>query len=407
MGYYAEVGVGQPKDVKKAIVWYERAKSHGNTDALTRLAALSQPDAQTLSRHEHDSITQAKLVRRRTQAAQRAETQPLSPPWEGRTFPSASEWESRQGGLGGLGQGGLGQGQGQGAQGRGGQQGQGAAQGQGQGQGQRRRQDGRMVVDVIRKNSMAAGYTPPSTTTNGPAPSSAPAGPSNNSNVAPLNPRQRRDQSPSRQASQPVRTQSPGSSNRRTESPNRSGRVTPQGPQGGREPSPARGGRLPIGGGAGSGSNSSTSLTQQQGTPPSSTGGRSKLERMRLNLDDNATSFAPSPPSGAGGATPGRGVGTPSTARPLPPTGAETPNLGTLDTPRPGGVPSSSSASTSSLGGGGGGVGAGAGGVGAGGTGGVGGGANSNSNSNHKRPQTFAEMGIHGAKVDDKECVVI
>ena len=26
MGYYAEVGVGQPKDVKKAIVWYERVR---------------------------------------------------------------------------------------------------------------------------------------------------------------------------------------------------------------------------------------------------------------------------------------------------------------------------------------------------------------------------------------------
>ncbi|KAF8884266.1 hypothetical protein CPB84DRAFT_1636140, partial [Gymnopilus junonius] len=73
MGYYAEVGVGQPKDLNKAMVWYERAKTHGNTDAIARLAALSQPQPQTLSRLEHDNITEAKLVRRRTQAAQRAE----------------------------------------------------------------------------------------------------------------------------------------------------------------------------------------------------------------------------------------------------------------------------------------------------------------------------------------------
>ncbi|KJA14221.1 hypothetical protein HYPSUDRAFT_150673, partial [Hypholoma sublateritium FD-334 SS-4] len=79
MGYYAEVGVGQPRDLGKATEWYQRAKAHGNTDAIARLQALAQPAPQQLSRQEHDSITETKLVRRRTQAAQRAESQPLSP----------------------------------------------------------------------------------------------------------------------------------------------------------------------------------------------------------------------------------------------------------------------------------------------------------------------------------------
>ena len=36
---------------------------------------------------EHDSITEIKLVRRRTLAAQKSENQPLNPPWDGNSFP--------------------------------------------------------------------------------------------------------------------------------------------------------------------------------------------------------------------------------------------------------------------------------------------------------------------------------
>ncbi|EIW78742.1 HCP-like protein [Coniophora puteana RWD-64-598 SS2] len=73
MGYYAEVGVGGSKDLVAAQEWYEKASIHGNTDATDRLAALSQPDAQALSRSEHDNLTESKLVRKRTQAKQRSE----------------------------------------------------------------------------------------------------------------------------------------------------------------------------------------------------------------------------------------------------------------------------------------------------------------------------------------------
>ncbi|KAI0071872.1 HCP-like protein [Panus rudis PR-1116 ss-1] len=83
MGYYAEVGVGGPKDLDSARKWYTRAAEHGNTDAADRLQAISQPAPQTLSRQEHESLTDTTLVRRRTQAKQRSDSRsypPQAPP---------------------------------------------------------------------------------------------------------------------------------------------------------------------------------------------------------------------------------------------------------------------------------------------------------------------------------------
>jgi len=76
LGYYAEVGVGGPKDIETARKWYNRAMQHGNTDASERLAALSQPAPQSLSRQEHNNLTETTLVRKRTQAKQRSEATP-------------------------------------------------------------------------------------------------------------------------------------------------------------------------------------------------------------------------------------------------------------------------------------------------------------------------------------------
>ncbi|KDQ32200.1 hypothetical protein PLEOSDRAFT_1111124 [Pleurotus ostreatus PC15] len=78
MGYYAEVGVGGPKDIETATKWYRKAADQGNDDAKERLNALTGPTAQPLSRQEHDSITEVKLVRKRTQAKQRSEARPTS-----------------------------------------------------------------------------------------------------------------------------------------------------------------------------------------------------------------------------------------------------------------------------------------------------------------------------------------
>ncbi|OCH86984.1 hypothetical protein OBBRIDRAFT_760449 [Obba rivulosa] len=76
MGYYAEVGVGGPKDIDAAQKWYTKAAQHGNTDAAERLQALSQPAPQALSREEHENITDSRLVRKRTLAKQRSEATP-------------------------------------------------------------------------------------------------------------------------------------------------------------------------------------------------------------------------------------------------------------------------------------------------------------------------------------------
>ena len=50
-----------------------QAVEHGNQDAADRLSALSQPLPQTLSRAEHENLTETKLVRTRTQAKQRSD----------------------------------------------------------------------------------------------------------------------------------------------------------------------------------------------------------------------------------------------------------------------------------------------------------------------------------------------
>ncbi|KAI0697009.1 hypothetical protein BC835DRAFT_800284 [Cytidiella melzeri] len=73
MGYYAEVGVGGAKDIEAARKWYTKAAEHGNSDARDRLDALSQPAPQSLSRAEHEQLTDSKLVRTRTQAKQRSD----------------------------------------------------------------------------------------------------------------------------------------------------------------------------------------------------------------------------------------------------------------------------------------------------------------------------------------------
>ncbi|KAF8823946.1 hypothetical protein HHX47_DHR9000134 [Lentinula edodes] len=126
MGYYHEVGIGGPINLDEALRWYALAQRHGNTDAGERLAALSQPAPQVLSRVEHDEITESKLVRSRTRAKERSEAQKV-----------------RDGYLAGQPQ----------------PQAQAQVQGQGQGQGQGRRRDSRQVVDLIRKNTLGS-YQP-------------------------------------------------------------------------------------------------------------------------------------------------------------------------------------------------------------------------------------------------------
>ena len=79
MGYHGEVGVGGSKDVYAVRMWCQLVSQarttrqdadhnpdarlhHGNTHAVERLAALSQPSPQSVSRQERDTITESKLA---------------------------------------------------------------------------------------------------------------------------------------------------------------------------------------------------------------------------------------------------------------------------------------------------------------------------------------------------------
>ncbi|KAF5365120.1 hypothetical protein D9758_011028 [Tetrapyrgos nigripes] len=97
MGYYLEVGIGGPKDVTEARAWYIKARDHGNTDAADRLNALSASNPQALSRAEHDTITESKLVRTRTQAKQRSEAQKVKDGWQAAQVAQAGSGRRRDG----------------------------------------------------------------------------------------------------------------------------------------------------------------------------------------------------------------------------------------------------------------------------------------------------------------------
>ncbi|EED81353.1 predicted protein [Postia placenta Mad-698-R] len=77
MGYYTEVGIGCAKDVATARKWYTPAAQQGNTDASDRLKALSR--SQSLSRKEHEKLTDTQLVRKRTQARMRSQAAAAPP----------------------------------------------------------------------------------------------------------------------------------------------------------------------------------------------------------------------------------------------------------------------------------------------------------------------------------------
>lgn len=59
MGYYHEIGIHVPKDVREARKWYELAAEHGNKDAKDRLDSLSQ--AKTLTKADHETTTLTRI----------------------------------------------------------------------------------------------------------------------------------------------------------------------------------------------------------------------------------------------------------------------------------------------------------------------------------------------------------
>ncbi|KAK4240725.1 hypothetical protein C8A03DRAFT_31110 [Achaetomium macrosporum] len=60
MGYYHEIGIHVPKDVREARKWYELAAEHGNKDAKDRLDSLNQSKTLTKADHETTTLTRIK-----------------------------------------------------------------------------------------------------------------------------------------------------------------------------------------------------------------------------------------------------------------------------------------------------------------------------------------------------------
>ncbi|KAK3384821.1 hypothetical protein B0H63DRAFT_471704 [Podospora didyma] len=59
MGYYYEIGIHVPKDVREARRWYELAAEHGNSDAKQRIDSLSQ--SKTLTKQDHETTTLTRI----------------------------------------------------------------------------------------------------------------------------------------------------------------------------------------------------------------------------------------------------------------------------------------------------------------------------------------------------------
>ncbi|KAJ0297837.1 hypothetical protein COL5a_011115 [Colletotrichum fioriniae] len=60
MGYYYEIGVHVPKDLRQARFWYEAAADHGNKDARGRIDALDHEKSLTKADHETTTLTRIK-----------------------------------------------------------------------------------------------------------------------------------------------------------------------------------------------------------------------------------------------------------------------------------------------------------------------------------------------------------
>ncbi|KAK0610519.1 hypothetical protein B0T17DRAFT_593661 [Bombardia bombarda] len=59
MGYYYEIGIHVPKDIREARKWYELAAEHGNKDAKGRLESLNH--SKTLTKQDHETTTLTRI----------------------------------------------------------------------------------------------------------------------------------------------------------------------------------------------------------------------------------------------------------------------------------------------------------------------------------------------------------
>lgn len=75
MGYFYEIGIHVPIDIKEARRWYVKAAEHGNGDAAGRVEGIGR--SKTLSRKDHDRIAVAKINSGRP-SQRRSSGRPLS-----------------------------------------------------------------------------------------------------------------------------------------------------------------------------------------------------------------------------------------------------------------------------------------------------------------------------------------
>lgn len=59
MGYFYEIGICVPVDIKEARVWYAKAAASGNKDATSRIDSISR--SKTLSRKDHEKVAIARI----------------------------------------------------------------------------------------------------------------------------------------------------------------------------------------------------------------------------------------------------------------------------------------------------------------------------------------------------------
>ena len=59
LGYFYEIGIYVPSDLKLSRLWYEKAAEHGNKDAAGRIDGISR--SKTLSRKDHEDVAVAKI----------------------------------------------------------------------------------------------------------------------------------------------------------------------------------------------------------------------------------------------------------------------------------------------------------------------------------------------------------
>ncbi|GLB17992.1 hypothetical protein ABZX51_006492 [Aspergillus tubingensis] len=86
LGYFYEVGIFVPVDIKEARSWYAKAAANGNKDATGRIDSISR--SKTLSRKDHEQVAIARIKSTRYGNGPRGP--PMKPPQENLEMPDPS-----------------------------------------------------------------------------------------------------------------------------------------------------------------------------------------------------------------------------------------------------------------------------------------------------------------------------